>query len=67
MSAMSNLHAELSTAMTHVADKLNEAVADGWGETMEATCHVAIELLQVCANAFEQIRTMSEKVAEGGN
>lgn len=60
MSAMANLHLELTTAMEHVADKLKEAVADGWGETMEATCLTSIELLQICANAFQQIREVSE-------
>ena len=65
MSAMSNLHLELSNAMTHVANKLNEAVADGWGDTMEATCQVAIEYLEICANAFAQIREASEGVKVG--
>lgn len=65
MSAMSNLHLELTIAMNHVADKLHQATKDGWGETMEATCNVAIELLQVCADAFAQIREMSEGVKVG--
>lgn len=65
MSAMSNLHLELTIAMNHVADKLHQATEDGWGETMEATCNVAIELLQVCADAFAQIREMSEGVKVG--
>lgn len=65
MSAMSNLHLELSTAMNHIADKLKEATDDGWGETMEATCNTAIELLQVCADAFAQIREMNEAVSSG--
>ena len=59
MSAMSNLHLQLTTAMNHIADKLREATDDGSGEVMEATCHTAIELLQVCANAFAQIREAS--------
>lgn len=65
MSAMSNLHLELSTAMNHIADKLKEATEDGWGETMEATCLTSIELLQVCADAFAQVREMSEAVSSG--
>lgn len=65
MSAMSNLHLELTIAMNHVADKLHQATEDGWGETMEATCNVAIELLQVCADAFAQIREMNEGVKVG--
>lgn len=59
MSAMSNLHLQLTTAMNHIADKLREATDDGGGEVMEATCHTAIELLQVCANAFQEIREVS--------
>ena len=62
MSAMSNLHLELTTAMNHVADKLREATQDGWGDTMEATCLTSIELLQICADAFAQIREVSESV-----
>jgi hypothetical protein len=65
MSAMSNLHLELTTAMNHIADKLREATEDGWGETMEATCNVSIELLQICADAFAQVREMSEGVKVG--
>lgn len=65
MSAMSNLHLELSTAMNHIADKLKEATEDGWGETMEATCLTSIELLQVCADVFAQVREMSEAVSSG--
>lgn len=65
MSAMSNLHLELTTAMEHVAEKLRQATADGWGETMEATCLTSIEILQVCADAFAQIRELSE--ASNGN
>lgn len=67
MSAMSNLHLQLTTAMNHVADKLYEATEDGWGETMEATCLTSIELLQICADALAEIRGASEQVAEGGN
>jgi len=52
MSAMSNLHLQLTIAMEHTADKLREATNDGSGEIMEATCNTAIELLQVCANAM---------------
>lgn len=59
MSAMSNLHLQLTTAMNHIADKLREATDDGSGEVMEATCHTSIELLQVCADAFAQIREAS--------
>ena len=59
MSAMSNLHLELTTAMEHVADKLKEAVADGTGEMMEAICLTSIEILQVCANALAEIREAS--------
>ena len=59
MSAMANLHLELTTAMEHVADKLREATENGWGETMEATCLTSIEILQVCANAFAEIREAS--------
>jgi hypothetical protein len=65
MSAMSNLHLELTTAMNHIADKLREATEDGWGETKEATCNVSIELLQICADAFAQVREMSEGVKVG--
>jgi len=67
MSAMKNLFIELTTAMEHTAKKLTEATESGDADIMEATCNVSIEFLQICANAFEQIRTMSEKVAEGGN
>jgi hypothetical protein len=56
MSAMSNLHLQLTIAMEHTADKLREATNDGSGEIMEATCNTAIELLQVCANAFAEVR-----------
>ena len=56
MSAMSNLHLQLTTAMNHVADKLREATEDGGGEILEATCMTAIEILQVCADALAQIR-----------
>ncbi len=59
MSAMANLHLELTTAMEHVADKLKEATENGWGEIMEATCLTSIEILQVCANAFAEIREAS--------
>lgn len=59
MSAMNNLHLQLTTAMNHVADKLREATEDGWGETMEATCITSIELLQICADAFAQVRESS--------
>lgn len=65
MSAMSNLHLQLTTAMNHIADKLREATGDGSGEIMEATCHTSIELLQVCADAFAQIREASEGVSVG--
>ena len=65
MSAMSNLHLELTIAMEHVADKLRQATNDGSGEIMEATCNTAIELLQVCADAFAQIREASEVVKVG--
>lgn len=65
MSAMSNLHTELTIAMLHTADKLREAAEDGWGDTMEATCNTSIELLQICANAFAEIRTMSKGVGVG--
>ena len=60
MSAMSNLHLELTIAMEHVADKLRQATDDGTGEVMEATCNVAIELLQVCSNALAQVREASD-------
>ena len=56
MSAMSNLHLQLTIAMEHTADKLREATNDGSGEIMEATCNTAIELLEICANAFAQVR-----------
>ena len=56
MSAMSNLHLQLTIAMEHTADKLREATNDGSGEIMEATCNTAIELLQICANAFAEVR-----------
>jgi hypothetical protein len=56
MSAMSNLHLELTTAMNHIATKLVEATDDGSGEIMEATCNTAIELLQICADAFAYVR-----------
>ena len=65
MSAMSNLHLELTTAMNHIADKLHQATEDGSGEIMEATCNVAIELLQVCADAFAQVREASEGAKVG--
>lgn len=60
MSAMSNLHLELTSAMTHTANKLLEAVEDGSGEILEATCNVGIEYLQICADALRQIREASE-------
>lgn len=67
MSAMSNLHLELTIAMEHVADKLRQATDDGSGEVMEATCNTAIELLQVCADALAYVREGSQEVAKGGN
>lgn len=65
MSAMSNLHFELCNAMLHTANKLNEAVVDGSGEIMEATCNVAIEYLEICANALREVREASEGVKSG--
>lgn len=65
MSAMGNLYLQLITAMTHTADKLREAVEKDCPETMEATCYTSIELLQVCANAFTQVREASEGVTSG--
>lgn len=65
MSAMSNLHLELTTAMNHIADKLREATDNGDGAIMEATCNTAIELLEVCSNAFAQVREASEGVKVG--
>ena len=65
MSAMSNLHFELCNAMLHTANKLNEAVIDGTGEIMEATCNVAIEYLEICANALKEVREASEGVSVG--
>jgi hypothetical protein len=65
MSAMSNLHFELCRAMTHTANKLTEAVVDGSGEILEATCNVAIEYLEICADAFKQVREASEGVSVG--
>ena len=56
MSAMSNLHLELTTAMNHVAGKLQEATEDGSGEIMEATCNTAIDLLKICADALAFVR-----------
>lgn len=60
MSAMSNLHLELTSAMTHTANKLLEAVEDGSGEIMEATCNIAMEYLKICADAMAEIREASE-------
>lgn len=65
MSAMSNFHLELTTAMEHIAGKLKDAVRDGSGEIMEATCYTSIELLQICADALTQIREASEGVSNG--
>lgn len=65
MSAMSNLHLELTSAMTHTANKLLEAVEDGSGEILEATCNVAMEYLQICADALRQVREASEGVSNG--
>jgi len=65
MSAMSNLHLQLTTAMNHTADKLRDATADGSGEVLEATCMTAIEILQICANALAEIREASEGVSSG--
>lgn len=65
MSAMSNLHLQLTTAMNHTADKLREATNDGSGEVLEATCMTAIEILQICANALAEIREASEGVSSG--
>ena len=65
MSAMGNLHFELCNAMTHTANKLAEAVIDGSGEILEATCNVAIEYLEICANALKEIREASEGVSVG--
>jgi hypothetical protein len=51
--------------MLHTANKLNEAVVDGSGEIMEATCNVAIEYLEICANALREVREASEGVKSG--
>ncbi len=51
--------------MTHTANKLTEAVVDGSGEILEATCNVAIEYLEICADAFKQVREASEGVSVG--
>ena len=56
MSAMKNLFIELTTAMEHTAKKLTEATESGDADIMEATCNVSIEFLQICANAFAEVR-----------
>jgi hypothetical protein len=56
MSAMKNLFIELTTAMEHTSKKLTEATESGDADIMEATCNVSIEFLQICANAFAQVR-----------
>ena len=56
MSAMKNLFIELTTAMNHTANKLTEATQSGDADIMEATCNVSIEFLQICADAFAQVR-----------
>ena len=56
MSAMKNLFIELTTAMEHTSKKLTEATESGDADIMEATCNVSIEFLQICADAFAQVR-----------
>jgi hypothetical protein len=42
--------------MEHTAKKLTEATESGDADIMEATCNVSIEFLQICADAFAQVR-----------
>ncbi len=65
MSAMKNLFIELTTAMEHTSKKLTEATESGDADIMEATCNVSIEFLQICADAFKQVREASEGVSVG--